>query len=276
MVCYIWLSSDVTNNNLYLARFIQISAMSNKSDNQFHAILQQSKPVSHFMFHRTGVTMDSANAVGYTLRDAICALDAYIGSQVENNHEPVRIVCHGGWNHLFFIFALAVERVFGNDYLKDLVHVIRANYIDFAKVLSATGCKKTSLSIVCQHAAIVIEHPVNALSNVRAMKKLCMVYYNVLEAWVDRTTIEDLMHHAWGKLPLSIANVAVLAKHKTHLELTDILYNHCSQKSALKFDHVHAIVKAYLKQAESSQVDKSLWTTQPTLELTQLMESPYS
>ena len=160
MVCYIWLSADVTHTNLYLAKFIQITAVSNKSDEQFHAFVHQTDPVSRFMFQRTGITMDTANKVG-------CSL----------NHEPVRIVCHGGWNHLFLIFALAVERTFGNDYLRDLVYIITASYIAFAKILAATGCKQTALLVVCQHAAIPVERPVNAVGNVRAMKKLCMTYY---------------------------------------------------------------------------------------------------
>ena len=276
MVCYIWLAGDVGSTNLYLAQFIQISATSSKSTEQFHVVLHQNKPVSRFMAGRTGVTMESANEYGCSIKDGLCALDAYIGAQLENDHEPVRIVCHCGWHHLFLIFALTIERVFGNDYLKDLKHLNRANYIDFGKLLLASGISKPSLANMCKVINIAIENPVNACSNVKAMKQVGLANFALLEKWTARVTIEDLMHHAWEKLPFSLGNVLLLAKIKSHEDLSDMLYERTSQKSALKRSHVTKIVNAYKLLSDSSEVYKSLWQRQPTLELTQLMESPYA
>ena len=276
MVCYIWLAGDCGSTNLYLAQFIQISATSSKSTEQFHVVLHQNKLVSKYMTCRTGVTMESANENGCSIRDGLCALDAYIGAQLENDHDPVRIVCHCGWHHLFLIFALTIERVFGNNYLTDLKHLNRANYIDFGKVLVGSGITKPSLANMCKASNIVLQSPPDACNNVTAMKQVGLANFALLETWTARVTIEDLMHHAWEKLPFSLGNVLLLAKIKSHEDLSAILYERTSQKSALKKSHVTKIVNAYKALSDSSEVYKSLWQRQPTLELTQLMESPYA
>ena len=245
MVCYIFISADLTHTNLYLANFIQITATSSRSYAQFHAYVHQVEPISRFMFNRTQVTMRFANQRGYRLKDALSMLDAYIGEQLENMCEPIRIVCHGGKDHLFLILALAIERTFGEDYLRDLTYLIRANYIDSAQLLSKAGCQKVNLGIVCRSLGIAVEKSPSAETNARAIKQICTIYHKLLEAHKTRVTIEDLMHTAGSRQPLSIANVAMLVKHMTLEEVVQELYKHCTEKSALKVSIVLRLANLY-------------------------------
>ena len=230
------------------------------------------------MFDRTHVTMRFANQRGYRLKDALSMLDVYIGEQIETMCEPIRIVCHGGKDHLFLILALAIERTFGEDYLRDLKYLIQANYIDSAQLLSKAGCQKTNLGIVCRSLGITIEKPHSAEANARAIKQICTIYHKLLDTHKTRVTIEDLMHTAWSRQPMSIANIAMLVKHMTLEEVVQELHKHCTEKSALKDSIVLCLVNLYKKMAQkpgSGTVERSLWLRQPTLALQSMMGSPY-
>ena len=233
------------------------------------------------MYKRTGITMQLTQQKGYMLKEVITMLDKYVSEQLDNQHEPVKIICHGGTDHLFMILVLAIERSFGDDYLKELDHIIRANFVDSAVLLKHAGYVKTALYCTCKKLNIPLSAPQNAVGNACAIKRVCALENKIIAEARGRVTIQDLMHIAWGRLPLSIANVAMLAKHNTLEELLVELKPYCRETSALKISIVSRIANFYKKREDTRQSycwlpeERSLWIQQPSLELAILMDSPY-
>ena len=281
MVCHIYLSGDFTNGNLYLAYFMQLAAESNKSERKFQKYVKLHEAVPHFSYKRTGITMYLTQQTGEWLKDALIMLDKYIGGELDELHEPIKIISHGGSKQLLLILALSIERSFGDGYLTELDYILRANFVDSAKELQKLGYPRPGLKGICSEFNIPLSVPQTAVGNASAIKQLCTRKRRMILEGIQRVTIQDLLHKAWDRMPLSLANVAMIAQKVSFEELLEQLYNHSEVTSALKPDVVTRVAKFYKNREDLRQSnqwlpdERSLWRSQPTAKLTEWMGSPY-
>ena len=183
------------------------------------------------------------------------------------------IISHGGKGGDFPILALAIEKTFGEQYITALECIARATFRDSLLTFKNAGYSHPGMATLTDLFGIDNVAPHTALSDASALKQLCMTNEGLVFNQIDRVTLQDILHEAWRKLPLSLCDVFALAAemrdHDSDSLLTEILTSYADDTSAQKYRLVWQIVRHYKNRYEVYRShkhlapDKALWTALP-------------
>ena len=261
---------------------MEIAAYSNKSEKSFQTYIRTFYKVPNGVEKLTGITMEKCLQEGVLLNPALRGLNAFIGSELDSPCEAIKIVSHGGAEGDFPLLVLAIEKTFGDGYITELDCISRASFIDSMLESQYLGYPKQGIAGLTTKFGMELPTPHSAAGDAGALKQVCLQNEKIVFGDTDRTTIQDLLHKAWDKLPLSLANVFTLAAETcSDGEFINELTRFSGNNTALKPRLIEQIIMHYKRKFRVYRSndfltpDLSLWTRQPTLQLCKWMGSQF-
>ena len=237
-----YLDMEFTNGNYYLADILEIALVAEESGYAFHSYVKIHYSVPKRVSELTNITNKIIKTNGCPFRDVMIRLVEFLQHEQAHSDTIPIIIAHGGYLHDFPILLASCMKY----KYYDFTTLAGCIYVDSMRVLREQGYERPGLDALCVDLNIERKSH-SALEDAKILMAVCNRKSVMFEQSYGYT-FNDIVYHLNIKLPIPIQDVYNLAVECTsYQELTSILYDYVTPKTALNLTQVCKIAYWYFK-----------------------------